>query len=124
MRLHNFAHDTEFYYVTIRDMTYVEPDYGPLSNKIEDAVIRIFLNEEDAQRYAITVAYYEMENPEHIRIKKSELSHLLKIVQAEGPKMKAAKGESLRLDSCRMEDDKHPETLTTIYRYNTPKYLN
>lgn len=124
MFLHNFPHNSIFFYVTIRDLTYVEPDYNVESNRVQDLIIRVFAQEEDAKKYASVIAHYEMENPDDVCVKNNTLDNLLKIVQNEGPVLKAVSGDSLRLDACKMDDDKHPETLTTIYRFSTPKYLN
>lgn len=124
MFLHNFPHDSIFFYVTIRDQTYVEPDFNEESNRVEDLIFRIFAKEEDAERYADSIAHYEMEPPQDVFVQHTTLGQLLKIVQIEGPKLKSASGDSLRLDACKMDENEHPETLTTIYRFSTPKYLN
>ena len=123
--MHNFQPNQVFYYVTIKNKPYVEPDHTSYrSYSSSDTIFRLFQNREDAVRYAETVEHYEMVNPDDIFVASSILSYLLKGIQKEGAKLMTATGENLRLDACKMEPDSHPETLSVIYRYSTPQYLN
>lgn len=123
--MHNFPPEQVFYFVTIKNKPYVESDHtSHRSYSSNDTIFRIFKNREDAERYAEVIGYYEMVNPDDIFVASSMLGYLLKGIHKEGSKLKESTGENLRLDACKMEPDCHPETLSVVYRYSTPQYLN
>lgn len=124
MMLHNFSADTLFYYVTIDEMAYLEPDYDKISRYVDDAVIRLFEEVDDALRYAEEVMGWEEIDESRIIVLRATLAHALKLVQIQGDGVKERTGYDIRLDACRMREGEHPETLSTIYRYSTPEYLN
>lgn len=124
--MRNHSPNEVFYYVTIKDKAYVEPDHSShMENTPSDAILRVFEHKDDAQRYADIVVHYEMENPDSVFVSSALLSYLLKTVQSHGERLRKETGDNLRLDSCKMEPEQHPETLEVIYRYSPqPKYLN
>lgn len=123
--MHNYKDTDVFYFVTIRNKAYVEPDYSTYMRDLPaDAILRVFEKKEDADRYRAIVEHYEMEKPEDVFVASGYLSHLLKLVEKVGGQLMEMTGDNLRLDSCKMDPENHPETLTVIHRYSTPEYLN
>lgn len=109
------------YFLNIEGGIYVEHEYVENIEQVEN-VWRIFLDKDHARNYGEAISHYE--NRMDVSIAEKNFGSILKIAENEGPKMYRSDNAILRLDLSMMEEDSHPETVSTLYRFSTPNYLN
>lgn len=109
------------YFLNIEGGIYVEHEYVEHVEPVEN-VWRIFLDKEHAHNYGEAISHYE--NRMDVSIAEKSFGSILKIAEREAPQMYRTDNAILRLDLSMMEEDSHPETVSTVYRFSTPNYLN
>lgn len=109
------------YFLSIEGGIYLEHEYVEHMEPVEN-VWRIFLNKEHAHNYGEAISHYE--NRMDVSIAEKSFGTILKIAEREGPEMYRKDNAMLRVDLSLMEGDSHPETVSTVFRFSTPNYLN
>lgn len=109
------------YFLSIEGGVYVEHEYIEHVETLEN-VWRVFLDKDHARNYGEAISHYE--NRMDVAIAEKSFGTVLKIAEGEGPKMYRSDNAVLRLDLSVMEEDSHPQTVSTVYRFSTPNYLN
>jgi hypothetical protein len=112
---------TKVFFLRIDDGIYVEKEYMEHVETVE-YVWRIFLNKEHARHYGEAISHYE--DRVDISISERTFGNVLKVAEQEGPSMFRQDAAILRMDLSIMEEDSHPETVSSVYRFSTPNYLN
>jgi hypothetical protein len=109
------------FFLKIEDGVYVEKEYIEHVETVE-YVWRIFLDKQHSRHYGEAISHYE--DRVDISIAEREFGEIIKVAEKEGPKMFRQDAAILRVDLSIMEEDSHPETVSTVYRFSTPNYLN